>query len=57
MGTNGYLMGINPLGYLMGNGYPPFKGIPFTLYPLPYPLRLLSMFNVSNCKILEVNYG
>ena len=40
MGTNGYFKGINPLGYLMGNGYPPFKGIPFTLYPLPYPLPL-----------------
>jgi len=57
MGTNGYLMGINPLGYLMGNGYPPFKGIPLTLYPLPYPLRLLSMLNVNNYKILEANYG
>ena len=57
MGTNGYLMGINPLGYLMGNGYPPFKGIPLTLYPLPYPLRLLSMLNVNNYKILEAKMG
>lgn len=32
MGTNGYYKGINPLGNLMGNGYSPLRGYPYTLY-------------------------
>ena len=38
MGTNGYYKGINPIGNLMGNGYPPYRGYPYTLYPYQYLL-------------------
>jgi len=48
MGINGYYKGINPFGSLMGNGYSPLRGYPYTLYPgFPfYSLVCIVMWNV-----------